>query len=277
MVSSCQRLFVRRAKLMVRFYHPLSEAETLQPEQLTVELDAEQSHHGLKTLRLKPGQAIELFNGRGRVAQGQVEAVRSGRLVARIERVEEFPPLQPRLVLACAVPKGARADDMVHQLSQAGADVLVPLITQRSVVRPSKEHLASRYSRWRRIAIEAAKQCRRNWTLELAGPANLSQVLREPADLRLIAVPGEGEVSLKELEELVGCGPTRVRTVQVLIGPEGGWSEEEKAQAVAAGARMWSLGPLILRVETAAVAAAVILRYLSSQPQEKHLEEESIR
>jgi len=212
-------------------------------------LDPDESHHARRVLRLDVGAVIELFDGKGRTARGAIEGW-SGGAAVKLSEVRVTPPLRPALDLAVAIPKGPRADEMVNQLSQLGVDRLIPLGTERSVVDPRPQKL----EKFSRAAVESAKQCGRAWLMSVEAQVSFDAALAMPHDVKLIASPGAaaGDDRL-----------ARVRAAQrvlVLIGPEGGWTEGELLAAREAGCVAWSLGPNILRIETAAVAAAAIVR-----------------
>lgn len=217
-----------------------------------VDLDEAESHHAARVLRLRVGDAVTLFDGAGRLAQGVAASV--GRRVAvRLSRVEDVPAPAPAIDVAAAVPKGSRADAMVEQLSQLGANRWIPLRTQRSIVDPRD----SKLDRFARAAIESAKQCGRAHVMQISGTMTLAELWRLEHDLRLIASPGQqGGGDIAALLR-------QAQRVLILVGPEGGWAEEELNDAALAGCRPWSLGPHILRIETAAAAAAAVVRYLA--------------
>jgi len=214
-------------------------------------LDADQARHARRVLRLQPGDGVELFDGRGRVAQAQLVSFDGGATLKLIS-VQTVAALRPCIELATAMPKGGRADDMVNQFTQLGVDRITPLRTRRSSVDPRDAKL----ERLQRIAVEAAKQCGRAWLPVIDPMMDLQDVLPRPADLRLAAA----------LSDDAQPHPSMWREaarIQILIGPEGGWSDEEHAQLKAAGSHLWRLGPHTLRIETAAAAAVALLRYLS--------------
>lgn len=236
---------------------PQSSCGSLTAGELSVHLGVEEARHARRVLRLTVGDAVALFDGRGGTAKGVIAGFDVG-MAVRIQGVDQQPPPRPRLDLAVCLPKGSRTDDMVSQLSQLGADTLIPLRTQRSVVdaRPAK------LERLGRAAIESAKQCGRAWVMTVAGAVDFADVLRGDQDLKLIA-----DVTEAQNRDLA----TRLadaKHVLVLIGPEGGWTDEERIAAHAAGCRPWRLGPHVMRIETAAAATAAIVRQAASFMQE---------
>ncbi len=217
----------------------------------------EETRHLRKVLRLSVGDLVELFDARGGRARARIEQFDSGCAVAHVLEVHHDEPARPHVTLAAPVPKGSRADDMVDQLCQLGADRFVPLLTERSVVEP-REHKLERFLKH---SLEACKQSRRAYAMELTEPAELVDVFPEKADVKLIAVPGaRREGPHGDLTHRL----QHAQTVIVLVGPEGGWTDAELDAAAGAGYLPWNLGPHVLRIETAATAAVAILRYISA-------------
>lgn len=196
----------------------------------TVTLDAPQSRHASRVLRLRPGDAVMLFDGRGREGRGAV--VESGRrVVVDVPRVDEVPA-PSTLVVAAAVPKGRRADVMIEKLSELGVAAFQPVPFERGVRMPASP------ARFERIAVESAKQCGRARVMEIRAPGwpQGRLVVADPGAPRRLR-PGDGDVAV--------------------VGPEGGLTDGERARL--AGAAFASLGPTILRIETAAIVAAAVL------------------
>lgn len=219
----------------------------------TAELDADQARHARKALRLGPGDAVVLIDGRGGQATGTLLEVTAGRAVVQVGDVERVDPPRPRITLAVAIPKGDRADAMVDQLSQLGVDRLVPLTTERSVVSPRPAKL----DRFRRRAEEAMKQCGRLHVMTIGEMTPLQAAFAEPADVRLVLHPdGPAVTSLAPRLQ-------QAATVLALIGPEGGFSDDELSAAAAADIERLALPTPVLRIETAAPAAAAVLRTLA--------------
>jgi 16S rRNA (uracil1498-N3)-methyltransferase len=220
----------------------------LRPGPVTVE--GAEAHHLATVCRLRPGAAVCLFNGDGRQYPAVVAAVERKRVILEVQSVEspqrELPfPLE----IGVPLPKGDRAQFLVEKLTELGATRLVPLRTSRSVVLP-REGKWGKLERW---VIEASKQCGRNTLMEIAPLTDWASYAGRadlPA-LRGLAHPGG-----KESPPLPqgGCDG-----VALAVGPEGGFTEEEVALAVAAGWRRVGLGPRTLRVETAAIVLAGVV------------------
>lgn len=234
---------------MPRFYleQPLPSVSSI------VCLDRDQAHHARKVLRLSPGDEAELWDGQGGVALGRLLAGSNTSAAFELLDVKRHEPLKPMLTLAAAMPKGPRADEMVSQLSQAGVDRLIPLRTQRSVVDPRDAKL----ERLARLAIESGKQCHRPWKMEVLSVMTLDALFELAADVRLMADPaGQSTSSIED-------SMAQAKHILLLIGPEGGWTQGERVMAQQARVQRWNIAPYVLRIETAAVAAAAIVRYLT--------------
>jgi len=215
----------------------------------SIELDPTQSQHARKSLRLAVGDRVELFDGAGMVADGTVAAMKKTVTIDVVQR-RHVPPVEPAIDLAVALPKGARGDVLIEKASELGADRVIPLLTQRSVVelRPNKR------DRFDRLCIESAKQCGRAYRMHLADPTPLDDLLtRADHDLRLIADPA---ADVQDLHTSLSAAAR----VLILIGPEGGWTQDEHAAAIRRGATPMRLGPHVMRIETAALAALAIVR-----------------
>ena len=237
-------------RVLPRFYHP--ELPHPRVAERACLLDPDQTRHLRKVLRCREGSRVELFDGEGSLGKAVIVGFEGPRAACRVEHVDYEPPAVPQITVAAAVPKGSRPEDMIDQLSQVGADRFVPLRTERAVVDPRPQKL----ERMARHAVEAAKQCGRLHVMEIEPVTDFVDVLGEATDLRLIgSVRGEGLKLVPRLRE--------AQSVQVLIGPEGGWTEDELSRAEAADALRWAYNPLVMRIETAAPVAVGVLRYLA--------------
>ena len=217
----------------------------------SIELDGEQVDHARRVLRLRPGSEVEVFDGRGGAADATVQSIGRTMRVEITARRQLAPP-RPRINLAVAVPKGDRAAMLVEKAAELGADRLIPIITKRSVVDPGRGKL----ERFERIALEATKQCGRAWLMQIDAPTPFTEIVRQcAAELRLIADVADAE------GDVPAISPASASSITVLIGPEGGWTDDERRAAAEAGFTRWHFAPNILRIETAAIAAVAILRH----------------
>ncbi len=213
-----------------------------------VEITGDEARHALSVKRLEVSNLVELLNGRGLAARGSIVLVAKGSLTVQVETIENVPRRAPEVMLAAPPPKGPRAEAMIEQLSQIGVSRWIPLVSERSVVEPRDKRVA----KWRRATVvESAKQCGRAWLMEIDDPTPLADCLHRVDRPRLLLADSAGRRCSDALRDW-----RAMRPVLLLIGPEGGFSDAERAAIEAAGATPICLGPHILRVETAAAAGA---------------------
>ena len=212
-------------------------AETIPSEGEAVVLDAEETRHATRSRHLETGSEATLFDGRGTTARVRLADVSRRSATALVLDRQEHPAPAPRLHLAAALPKGDRLATLLSMATQLGVTDFTPLSAERSVVRPGAETP----DRWLRIVREAGKQSRRPWQPDFHPPKTRTL---------LMDAGGESEWSEPDRE---------ASDLLLLVGPEGGFSEDEIQQVKAAGARPVALSKGTLRIETAAVAAIAIL------------------
>jgi 16S rRNA (uracil1498-N3)-methyltransferase len=227
-------------------------------------LDPAQARHARSVLRLTDGAAVEVFDDAGRVAAGVLLLRGPHDVAVRVERVEAVAEdLGLRWTVAAAVPKGERADWMVEKLSELGTAAFVPLAAARSVVLPEGR---GKRERWVRIATESAKQCRRAGVMRIGELTPVAEAVAQVA-------AGRGDATNRSaawyLSTAAGAVPAveavgrmradGARGLTLFIGPEGGWTDEEMAAFDRAGCTPVRLTATVLRVETAAVAAAAVV------------------
>ncbi len=223
-----------------------------------VELPDAAAHHALKVLRMKPGDQLILFDGRGGEWQAEIlgagRAAPTSRVALRAFHERECEsPLQVTLVQA--LPSGDKMDWVVEKCVELGVAAIQPVAAKRSVIRLSAERMARRVAHWNAIAVAACEQCGRNRVPVVAPVLDLPQYLAQAQGqnaLRLLLAP-EGDVALREL-------PPPAGPLAMMIGPEGGWEENEVQAAQAAGFRALRLGSRVLRTETAGAAALAALQ-----------------
>ena len=225
----------------------------------TVLLDAEESHHLLKVLRIRADRDLHLVDGRGHRLVGRCVGRRDRLAEVVIDRVAADPRegAAPRLRLACGVVKGRRWEWALEKAVECGAHAVVPLLTEHGVVEPGQ----GRRERWLGVLRSGLKQSGRCLLPELAEPLSLDRFLAGVADgpVAFGAVPEErSEAETPPALPGPDAGGARPDWITVAVGPEGGWTEAERRALTGAGAVALDLGPHVLRTETAAVAALVL-------------------
>lgn len=217
-------------------------------------LAGDEARHAHLSRRLAAGDRLWLFDGRGTLARARFVRIKDrGREVeAAIEERLTVPPPEAARHLACALPKGDRQAVLLDMATQLGMTAFTPLVCARSVVRPGVNALA----RWHRICLEACKQSRRLHLPEIREPLTPAQVAVHAArEGHAIWIAHPGGVH-------AGAQSAEPGSVALLIGPEGGFTDEEVREVMKQGARAVNLGEAILRIETAAVALLAALALL---------------
>lgn len=228
------------------------------PEQIgeLVRLEPSQSRHLETVLRLAPGAELEIFDGRGSSWPARIESAGVLRLGPR----KDPEPGGADVWLAQALAKGEKLDLVVQKATELGATRILPLAVERSVVRLGEDRAERRVARLRRIAQEAARQSGRSDVPAVDAPctlADLAGLLRdEPGRRGLLLDRDEREVRLSHAAR----GASRLL---IVVGPEGGFTPAERAQAVEAGFALVGLGRPVLRTETAGLAALAIVQHLA--------------
>jgi 16S rRNA (uracil1498-N3)-methyltransferase len=244
---------------MHRFY--------LAPEQWTpgaLSLSAGEAHHCRNVLRLERGDKVVVFDGCGRELTGEIVSSDAGAVQLRKLHEAKTPPLRCRITLGQAIPKGKNMDLIVQKAVEIGAAEIVPILSDRTVVRLDDESAGSKQAKWQTVAIEAAKQCGQNWLPRVETPQSLAQFFQEHRrfDLQLIGSLQSDAVHLKKiLAEYCAEHGNRPVSVLMLVGPEGDFTPAELSLARSQGCRPITLGPIVLRVETASIYCLSVLSY----------------
>jgi 16S rRNA (uracil1498-N3)-methyltransferase len=245
---------------MHRFYLP---PDDWNPDALA--LSGTEAHHARNVLRLQPGQKIVLFNGRGREITAEILSLDAREVALRKLHESVTQPLRCRITLGQAIPKGKNMDLIVQKAVEIGAAEIAPIISDRTIVRLGEEEAAQKQAKWQTIAIEAAKQCGQNWLPEVKTPRTLAQFFAEQHrfDLQLIGSLQSDALHLKQIlaDFTAAHQQQRPTNVLMLIGPEGDFTPAELNLARTHGCRPITLGPIILRVETAAIYCLSVLSY----------------
>ena len=229
----------------------------LTPDSWTAgELRGDEAKHLAQVLRIKPGQSVTVFDGRGHQADAEVLSVARDRVQLKLGEPVTTPSPRPQISLAQAIPKGKNMDLIVQKAVELGVAHIQPLITRHTIVQPGD----GKADKWRRTALEACKQCGQNTLPEIADPLPFDQwieIARPGGSLPLIASLADGA---KPFRETLRAHPD-TGSCTLLIGPEGDFSTEETRAAIDSGFLPVSLGNIILRVETASLYCLSALRY----------------
>lgn len=258
---------------MHRFYLP---PEAWNPDALALrEADA---HHARDVLRMKRGDRVVVFNGRGREVTAEIVDLARDDVRLRKLQENETPPLRCRITLGQAIPKGKNMDLIVQKAVEIGAAEIAPLISERTIVDLEAKEAEQKREKWQHIAIEAAKQCGQNWLPTVDVPRKLTDFfgvatgvrpvptshsdVATTFDLRLIGSLQPDAIHLKNvLADYVTQHGDPPKGVLMMVGPEGDFTPAELALAKSNGCQPITLGPIILRVETAAIYCLSVLSY----------------
>jgi 16S rRNA (uracil1498-N3)-methyltransferase len=243
-----------------RFYAP---PDSISRE--VVMLSREETHHLTRVLRLKPGDEAFVFDGSGHEYRCRFLKVEETR--ARLVVVDELADVVESpltLKLGQSLAKGEKFDFIVQKATELGVSSIVPLITDRADVKLAEVRSEKRLERWRRISLEALKQCGRRSLVEIEPPMAVGKLLDRPArDIdpaiasTVVVFSEKGGAGIADaLAEVAHRS-----SLTVLIGPEGGWSEDEFSLFAARGVTLVTLGPRVLRTETAAVVAMTLIQH----------------
>lgn len=239
---------------MSRFYVPKGSVHGKK-----IVISGEEAHHIIDVMRLKPSDAIVAFDGTGKEYAGLIASVAGKSVVVDIVRI-----LEPAAVSGCAItliqaiPKKAKMDYIVEKATELGVASIVPVFTDRTIPDWDDEKKASCVLRWRKIALEASKQCSRSDIPSVSAIKDFSRSIKDAPgyDLALIATLADGIIGLrKALEGFTG------KNIAIAIGPEGDFTPEEVKLATDAGFKPVSLGSRVLKSDTAGLAALAILDY----------------
>jgi 16S rRNA (uracil1498-N3)-methyltransferase len=241
---------------MPRFYIPPA---AWNPDRLA--LDAEESHHAVDVLRMKNGDRATVFNGEG--SEAEVELTKAGKQRVELRRISlhKTPPLACRITLGQAIPKGKNMELIVEKAAELGVSEIAPLLSERTIIRGTEgEHMRKQH-KWQRVAVEACKQCGQNFLPRVAEPCTPKMFFHrgQRFDLMLIASLQSEARPLKRVMADFGTKPPK--SVLILVGPEGDFTPAETGLAKGFGCRPITLGPIILRTETAALYCLSVLNH----------------
>lgn len=220
-----------------------------------------EAHHIKNVLRLKPGDGLKLFDGTGFEYEALIIGVSAKDVAVKIQRkLEAAAPPGARIIVAQAFLKEKKMDDLVRKLCELGVARWMPFFSQRAIPKPDARRLADRCRRWQRIATEAVKQCRRIDMPRIGDALSFEEILdfSDGCDLKLVFWENE----TRRLTKGLASEDNFPQKIMVMLGPEGGFSEQEINMVWNRGFISAGLGPRILRAETATIAAVTLVQYL---------------
>jgi 16S rRNA (uracil1498-N3)-methyltransferase len=241
---------------------PVFYAPSVDSDDNTIQLSSDEAHHLTQVLRLKPPAMVIVVDGLGMAVRGEVVSAGKSSAVVRVHsRQRNLGEPAVRLTLAAGLSVGSKFDSVVQRGTELGVKRFVPLITQKSkVVLDDPRRAKSRVTRLEKVALAAMKQCRRSYRPDIASPTPLASFLEETdrGCINMVFHPSSKSLSLDRMPLTADT-----KRVSLLVGPEAGFSEDEVELAIRAGYMPVSLGPRILRTETAGpVACALVMQAL---------------
>lgn len=241
-----------------RSFAPITE-----PHPAEIILSAEESSHLVRVNRARVGDPVVAFNGKGR--EWHCRCIEADRKATRLQVESEkiLAPPSCSIYLAQALPKGKTLELIIRKATEIGATGIIPLLTERSEIHLNESRKESKHEKWEATAIEAAKQSGNSFLPEIAPVHTLAEFLRtsDSFDLKLIASLQPGSAHLRKVIEKQTAESGTPKKAIWMIGPEGDFSPEETAAALAAGFAPITLGRSVLRCETAAIYALSILSH----------------
>ncbi|MDP0499431.1 MAG: RsmE family RNA methyltransferase [Verrucomicrobiota bacterium JB022] len=240
----------------LRVYQPELPAEG-GPQRFA--LSAEESHHLVKVRRAREGEPVLLLDGSGHRWLGTLTVAHAKQAEVEARAIASLPVPPTRVIVGQALPKGKTMDNVVHRAAELGVAVLVPLATHHSEVSLDAKRADSKVEKWTAVAIEALKQCANPHLPEIPPVQSLEAFLQAQAgaEVKLVAALTPETRPLLELMQALSPRPG---SIALLVGPEGDFSDREYQQIFAHGYQPVSLGPRILRVETAFVSAVSVIQ-----------------
>jgi 16S rRNA (uracil1498-N3)-methyltransferase len=215
--------------------------------------------HICRVLRLSAGDAVELFDGTGKGYRALIVAASPKQVVVSVEASFSLPSESPvRITLAQGILKAPKMDELIRPLTELGIDCWMPFFATRSVPVPGNKGVGRRLDRWKKIALEAVKQCRRGCIPRIVPAGDTDDVLAVSADFDLKLIFWE---NVPRAFEIPNTAPHKPRNIMLVVGPEGGFEPDEVRRATAHGFLTAGLGPRMLKAQTAALAACSLVQY----------------
>jgi len=263
-LSGCPEIRLRKNTLR-RFF-----IEKIPATKGPVTITGPEARHITRVMRMGPGDRFVLLDREGSRFQVVIESVGRGAVNVLLEKQLPAPPPSPVDVsIGQAVLKSGAMDLMIQRTTELGVNTIHAFVSERTVVRPRSDKRANRVKRWQDIAVAASKQSDRSRPPEIAPIKTFTEVLQIPLPKETLKIILWEEERSLDLKSMLRSNLHRSKAVLALVGPEGGFTPKEVSLAREAGFLSASLGPQILRAETAAIAVAAVLLYESINPEKK--------
>lgn len=244
---------------MHRFYLPPQQSQGD-----TLFLTGAEAHHGIRVLRLRRKDKVTVLNGTGTEFLCEVEASDRDKIKLAVLQQRQASPAACRITLLVGIPKGKILESIIQKVTELGASRIVPMITERVMVKLDEKESSRKAAKWQQIAIEAIKQSGAPWLPQVEAPVTPSQFLerKEQFELSLVASLQPGSKHPREYFDAFRAARNRApHTVSIWVGPEGDFAPSELNTVRAASALPITLGSLVLRVETATVYCLSVVNY----------------
>ena len=237
------------------------DPQELQSPGTLVTLKDDEFHHLVHVSRLEEGERLELLSGDGRIATGILKKISKRSAEVEVQSIEQLPPpFEPRVTLVISVPRFQKMDLILQKCVELNAFRIVPVVSDRSFVKTLSADLKGKIPRWRKIVLEACKQSGRAWPMDLAEPETLDKYIGRMGHTQetgLFFYEGEGVLDVKTALQKI---PSNAN-ITCFVGAEGGFSTREVDLFRQSGFAPITLGPLVLRVETACITLLSVIQY----------------
>lgn len=227
-------------------------------------LRGNEARHCVEVMRTEVGEKVSIFDGEGTEAHCEIIELNSNETKAKVITKSKEPQNQVQLILAQAIPKGKNMDLILQKATELGVTEIIPVISERTIVKISNEEAQKKKEKWERVVLEACKQCGQNWLPKVSDIIDFKGFIKlnREFDLKLIASLQNDSKRLKDwLEESKKGGQETIESAVVVVGPEGDYTPAEIALAKGESYFPLSLGPIVLRSETAAMHCLSILSH----------------
>lgn len=240
---------------MHRFYYPNPEITAN-----TFVLRGEEWHHARNVLRSEPGEKLVVFDGKGTEYLAEIVEAANKEAKLKILNKSKSPRPPYQITLAQALPKSKAMDYIIQKATELGVVEIIPVLSERSVIKLDEKDIDSKIQRWMEIAIEAAKQCGLNWLPKISKPKTAKEVTELRRSYKLAYI-GSLQPDAKRLWHYIPEIQSVGKETIIMIGPEGDFTPAELGFARSAGFNPLSLGPMVLRCDTAAIYAISTISY----------------